>query len=416
MHSPCHRHAAGGGGANGRGSCWLFDFVLLLQGILTLLRKSLGSAFRAIFGWATLALFGSVAQKDRTLLSIVVAAAGVWPIMLLGTLLPRTGAFLLAFVPIPKSIPTEVVRAVWIGLTALVPVAVGWVLRRRSADASKTARLRDWLMGFPVTLGLAGAFTFACIAVPVRKLMALATGRKEAHIPLVIPPQEYRKVAEEIRNALARGKIALERKTPPWTTRAISRTMRALGGSMLGAYLPEDLEYMKGPDLELTVYPNGVRVLGPERAASRAHALIAESATRTAALQTMTPKAQEIEKRIKALLAQRDRGAKSEPIVRSLAVELADANLDYEEWETLYRELLQLTVEVRGGGELLQRSAEEDPMPRPTGRPRRGRVQREPRQNRDDSHRKPASGASSRTMRAVQAIAAALVALLVRKR
>ncbi len=37
-------------------------------------------------------------------------------------------------------------------------------------------------------------------------------------------------------------------------------------------------------------------------------------------------------------------------------------------------------------------------------------------QNRDDSHRRPVFRARSRTMRAVQAIAAALVALLVRKR
>ena len=112
--------------------------MVLLQALFALLRKSLGNVFRAIFGWATLALFGAVSEKDRNLLTAVVAAAAIWPIMVLGALLPRTGAFLLAFVPIPKSVPTGLVRGIWIALTVLVPVAVGWFLRRRAAaDSSK---------------------------------------------------------------------------------------------------------------------------------------------------------------------------------------------------------------------------------------------------------------------------------------
>ena len=333
--------------------------MILLQGLFALLRRSLGSVFRAIFGWATMALFGAVSEKDRNLLTAVVAAAAIWPVMVLGALLPRTGAFLLAFVPIPKSVPTGLVRGVWIALTVLVPVAVGWFLRRRaSPDASKRTALRAWLMDFPVTLGLAAAFTFACVAVPIRKLVAIAKGRKEAHIPLVILPEHYKRVAARIRAALEAGNLPVERTTPPWTTRALSHMMRTLGGSTLGTYLPEDLEYLMGSGLELTIYPNGVRVLGPDHPTARAHALIAESATRTEALQTMSPKAQDIEKRIKTLLAEHKRGAQVEPRVRSLAVMLADTELAYEEWETLYRELLQLTIAVRGGGELLQRSAQ----------------------------------------------------------
>ena len=190
--------------------------MVLFQALIGLLRKSLGNVFRAIFGWATLALFGAVSEKDRNLLTAVVAAAAVWPVMLLGVLLPRTGAFLLAFVPIPKSVPTGLVRGVWIALTALVPITVGWFLRRRAAsDPSKRAGLREWLMGFPVTLGLAAAFTFACVAVPIRKLMAMATGRKEAHIPLVIPPEHYERVAADLRAALDAGDLPVEPATPP---------------------------------------------------------------------------------------------------------------------------------------------------------------------------------------------------------
>ena len=391
--------------------------MLLLQALITLLRRSLGSVFRAIFGWATLALFGEVSEKDRKFLTAVVAAAAVWPVMLLGSLLPRTAAFLLAFLPIPKRVPTGLVRGIWIALTILVPILVGWALRRRHpSDISKKAGVRDWLMGFTVTLGLAAAFTFACVAVPIRKLIAMASGRKEAHIPLVIPPEHYKRVAAGIRDALDAGRLPLEKATPPWTTRALSGTMRALGGSILGIYLPQDLEFLQGSDIQLTIYPNGVRVLGPEHAAARAHALIAESATRTEALQTMSPKAQEIEKRIKALLAEKKRGAEVDARVRSLAVMLADTELSYEEWETLYRELLQLTIAVRGGADLLQRSAQHATKPAGRNRRERAGVRRITRQTRDFARRKLASSAGKRTTRAAEGIAERLLSLLVGQR
>ncbi len=250
------------------------------------------------------------------------------------------------------------------------------------------------------------------MAVPIRKLIAMARGLKEAHIPLVIPPEHYKRVAADIRTALEAGNLPVEPTTPPWTTRALSRMMRALGGSTLGTYLPKDLEYLNGSGLELTIYPNGVRVLGPEHPTARAHALIAESATRTEALQTMSPKAQDIEKRVKTLLAEQKRGAQVEPRVRSLAVTLADTDLSYEEWETLYRELLQLTIAVRGGGELLQRSAAKEAAP--TRRERRGRARagRVTRQARDFARRKLVSSAGKRTTRAVQGLAEKLLSLL----
>ena len=128
----------------------------------------------------------------------------------------------------------------------------------------------------------------------------------------------------------------------------------------------------------------------------------------------MTPKAQDIEKRIKVLLAEQKRGAQVEPRVRSLAVTLADTDLSYEEWETLYRELLQLTIAVRGGGELLQRSARRAKQPasaRPDNRGRAG-VRRVTRQARDYARRKLVSSAGKRTTKAVEGLADKLLSLL----
>src|SRR3954466_12678939 len=70
--------------------------VLTFQAIFALLRRSLGSAVRAIFGWATVALFGVVAESERTMLSFAVGAAGIWPAMVLGVFFPKAAAVIVA--------------------------------------------------------------------------------------------------------------------------------------------------------------------------------------------------------------------------------------------------------------------------------------------------------------------------------
>src|SRR4030095_10990051 len=85
-----------------------------------------------MFGWAPRALFGEVREKERPLLTVVVAAAALWPFLLVGTIFPRPAALLLAITPVPEGAPEEIVRAVWIGLTILIPLGVGWALSRRN--------------------------------------------------------------------------------------------------------------------------------------------------------------------------------------------------------------------------------------------------------------------------------------------
>ena len=79
--------------------------MLILEAVFAFLRRSLGSVLRAMFGWATLALFGEVREKERPLLTVVVAAAAVWPFLLVGTIFPRPAALLLAITPVPEGAP-----------------------------------------------------------------------------------------------------------------------------------------------------------------------------------------------------------------------------------------------------------------------------------------------------------------------
>jgi uncharacterized membrane protein YhaH (DUF805 family) len=323
--------------------------VLIFEAIFAFLRRSLGSVLRAMFGWATLALFGEVREKERPLLTLVVAAAAVWPLLLVGTIFPRPAALVLAVLPVPKGTPESIMRGVWIALTLLIPLGVGWALSRRNRD-----RKRSWwkslLLGFPTTLGLGLAFLFVCVAVPVRKVSALAAGRKEEHVPLAIAPEDYTTTVAKLGEALARGGIAAAPRRPPWGTRVLGRLLHAFAGAVLKAYQPEDLAFLCTDEIEMTFYPNGVRLYGDEAITARAHSLLAEAAMTTPALLCMSPEGQKLEERIRVLWKRRhEQTARLDADVQSMARELAETPLGF-----LYRELLQVVVASRGASKLIE--------------------------------------------------------------
>ena len=96
--------------------------MAILQALFALVTKSAGKILNALFGWAVRALFGRTTSGEQIFFSALVGAAVAWPVLLIGALLPKTGALLLAFVPIPHWVPSWTVRVVWLGLAALVPL------------------------------------------------------------------------------------------------------------------------------------------------------------------------------------------------------------------------------------------------------------------------------------------------------
>jgi hypothetical protein len=389
--------------------------MLLLEALFALLRRSLGTIVRAIFGWATLALFGEVRASERTLLSAIVGAAAAWPFMVAGIFLPKQAALVIAFFPIPKQTPDSLVRAVWIVATALIPLAVGWTLSRKSR--STEGKARRLLLGFPATLGLGLAFLFACFVVPVRKLMALLRGRKEEHVALAVPPREYHETAGRLRESLQRGGIELSPAPAPWGTRVLGQILHVFGSAVFGTYLPANLEYLTSPELSLTIYPNGVRLLGREGLTARAHAVIAETATTTEALQCMSPEGQELEKRVKALWELRTERAKFDREATDLAGELARTPLEFHDWEILYRELLQSVVAARGATRLIQAAVRESAPD--TGRPRRsgfGRLRRAGRKAGSYGREKLTKAAADRGEKLVEALVGRLWRFLTPRR
>ena len=213
--------------------------MAIIQALLTLVSRSLGRVLSAVFGWAVVALFGETSGNQKMWLSGLVAAAAAWPLLLIGIAVPRIATLALAFVPIPKWVPSWTVRVAWIILALAVPVAIGLAMAirppvrqaprvQRSLDDGTTrigegdaaerrdGRLMRTVRGFPITIGVAGAFLLVFITVPALRVMAFIRSRIDLHIPLVTDAGSYELVADEVERTLDRNGFDMTRVPAPW--------------------------------------------------------------------------------------------------------------------------------------------------------------------------------------------------------
>ena len=335
--------------------------MALLQALFALITKSAGRILNALFGWAVRALFGQTTAREQTFLSVVVAAAVAWPILLVGIVAPKIAALMIAFVPIPHAVPSWAVRLVWVGLALLIPFGVGIAVAFKSpASGRKESPVLSVLRGFPITVGLAAAFVVIFVSVPVIRLAALVRRRKSADIPLVTNESAYHQVADTICEVLNRHGFALRPASPSWWVAAPMRILTWLGGDSFRSYVPSRLEHFVAPDLELSLYPSGLLLRGKASRLTWAHGLIAESVVHTEGLQTLDPKAQALEKRLRRVWRSYDEAppqiVTSGNLLRALEQitrDLGRLDVEFDDWQVLYRQILQVGRAIRGQRQLM---------------------------------------------------------------
>jgi Putative Actinobacterial Holin-X, holin superfamily III len=342
--------------------------MAIIQALLALVTRSLGRILSAIFGWAVVALFGQTSGTEKVALSAVVGAAAAWPILLIGIAAPKTAALVLAFVPVPAWVPSWVVRIVWIGLAALVPLAVGMAMAmRRPAGprATSAAGQESWLTrlfrGVPVTVAISAAFLIVFVTVPVLRVISLIRRRVDVHVPLVTDARAYELVAAEVARTLAAHGFDVLAAEPPWWMTTPSRILLRLGGPSFREYVPARLAYFRGPRLEAALYPNALLLRGGAQDTAWAQGVVVEALTDAPAYQTFDPGAQDIERQIRSVWAVYEQNPEAHRGAAALRGRLEEISRDirelpvpYDEWQVVYRQALQLGRALGGEPQLLE--------------------------------------------------------------
>lgn len=335
--------------------------MAILQALLALISKSAGKILNAIFGWAVRALFGRTTAKEQMFLSGLVAAAVAWPLLVVGTVFPRTGALMLAFVPIPHWVPSWIVRVVWLGLAALVPFSLGLAMAAKAPpEAPRESSIKRLLRGFPITIGLAASFIIMFVSVPIMRFWALVRKQASADVPIVTDTASYHQVAAVALAVLNRHGFALQPAQPGWWVRAPTRILGWFGGEAFRAFVPQRLEHFESPALAVSFYPSGAMLRGQPQKTMWAHGLIAEAVVHSPGLQTSAPETQDLERQIRRIWKVLD----DEPVAhahsarllgrtRELAEELGTVNVSFDDWQVVYRQILQLERALQGQRQLL---------------------------------------------------------------
>jgi len=339
--------------------------MAILQAILTLISRSAGKVLNAIFGWAVRALFGQTSSREQTFLSAVVAAAVAWPILLVGLVAPKIAALLLAFVPLPHFIPSWAVRLVWLGLALLIPLGVGLAVAAKAPrHAPPESFAKRTLRGFPITIGLATAFLIMFVSVPVMRFAALVRRRRSADVPLVTSADSYEEVTEIVTSALQRHGLALRRVPPGWWVAAPIRILTWFGGEAFRAYVPPRPAHFVADAVELSFYPSGVLLRGEKDCVTWTHGLIAETVVHTRGLQTSDMKAQALESELRRLWEIYDESPRAHTASPRLLGRLDEITRDlgnlavpFDDWQVLYRQILQVGRALRGERQLLDAAA-----------------------------------------------------------
>ncbi|MDQ6858124.1 MAG: hypothetical protein M3Z65_03920 [Chloroflexota bacterium] len=284
-----------------------------------------------------MALFGRVPEDRQLFLSLMAAASLVWPVILAGIAIPSVATFLLAFVTLPGW-AEQWVRPVMIVLAILLPLAVGFLSTKLSTDPpTGGARIREVLRGFPYAIGLFVVLIWMMILAPLTNIRAVLRRWQSDHVAIAIQPGGYDIVVHDLRDALARAKVDVEMRPAGLAYELPGRVLAVMGGKRVGALVPDELVVLYNAGVEVVVHPMDLAIRGKKGPLSRARAAIARELTFTRANQTWTKDAQEIEDALA-------RAARGEADLDVIAKRIADAELDFEQWEILYRLLLQVRL------------------------------------------------------------------------
>jgi hypothetical protein len=328
--------------------------MLPIGALFAYVGRQVGRLLQLAFNWATLVLFGQVAKDKQLFLSIMAALSLVWPIAVAGVLLPSVGTFLLGFVTVPARFELWV-RLAMLALALAAPLGVGFLaVKLRDQSPKGLAFLRALLAGYPNAIALAVVLLWLMIVAPVTKIVAIAHRHESAHVPIAVKPDGYDAVVDDLRAALERAGLQVRHSFAPWPLTLPGRILALVGGAGVRALVPRHLSQLRGRDFVITVHPMDLTLAGKSLALARARAALVRELTFTAAYQTWTMEAHAIEDAIESAARVGD--------LAPVGALLDEAELPFEEWEILYRMLLQTRLrraKVVGGDEVRVRTKED---------------------------------------------------------
>jgi len=332
--------------------------VLELGVIFAFIGRQLGRVLTLAFNWATIVLFGRVPQDRQLYLSGMALTALLWPIVIAGIAFPSFATFLLGFFTVPDW-ASPWLRLAMLALAIVLPLVNGALSARLPDEGTRPkgrALATTILRGYPNSLALFVVLIWMMVVAPLGQIRALLRRWESAHVPIAVKPGGYDTVVQDLAGALDRAGIHVTRTRAHWAYELPGKVLGVLGGETVRALVPVELAELVGNGFEMTLHPMDLSLLGRKKTLSHARAAIVRELTFTEAYQTWSKEAQALEDRL-------IKAARGEDDLDAIGTELVERDFDFEEWEILYRLLLQVRLRVSTTGTDAVESADEPTPP-----------------------------------------------------
>ncbi len=323
--------------------------MAIVGSMFAMLGRFAGRLLNSALGWATILLFGKVEGRKQSVLLIIALGSLVWVLAIVGVVFPDVGTFLLAFVPVPDFIDEGVVRLAMLASALVIPLLIGAAavfLTEPGRRPHGLGPIRGIVRGYPFTLVLAITIVILALASLVRKARSLANRWEDAHVPVIVKPGGYDEVLNDLHDVLRAAGLDVEPRPAPVILSIPPRLLDTVAGKTLGGLVPDRLMLLKGRTVEVLVYPSDVAVSGTRQSVARARAAIAAQLTSSPAYLTTSAESERIEDEIRALATAEDAGSMGAGAlaarIRGLDERIARLMVPFDEWETVYRERLQI--------------------------------------------------------------------------
>jgi hypothetical protein len=318
--------------------------MVFITGTVTLFTKLIGGVASSTLGWATMLLFGRVPQSKQRLLDLMALCAVGWLLCLIALASPAFEKLIVTSVPHPGF-----VTLTWIGFALLLgavalPAAVGAATLLLSDEKRPLEALGHILRGYPLTVVLIGVILFLGGWAIVRAVRSAQRGWQSLHIPMMVKPDKYDTVVEDLESALADAHLGLERTTaPPWFV-IPPKILALVGGLSAAGLVPDELVAFTSEDLRVLVYPSDVALIGKTEHVARARSAIVGRLAFTDAYLTATKESEQVEDELRRLASS---NASSAQDFAAVDHELESLDVAFDDWLTLYRLRLQVEHEAR---------------------------------------------------------------------
>lgn len=316
-----------------------------------IIARALGKATTFSLGWATSLFFGQIPGGKERVVSMASAMAFAWFLITyvgggfaaIVLLLHATGHLELD----DPVIGDGRMQAVALGILLLPPL-ITYIAEK--SELTEPFSFGRWLKrlhtSYPVALSLGAAVTLMLVIGPIVLLRRRRTGRRTHHIPVLVAEGHFHELVSDIADELERvtGRAPVV-GTLGGLWSVPMRVMHYAGTRLFGSIVRDDPVLVVAGDVEVAAHATDVNVTAPAKDAYWLRAALYKRFGLGRVYLTWSADTQAFERRL--WKASTEGGTRAERLKRidRLEHDIDHAAIGSDEWNVLYRVVLQLRDE-----------------------------------------------------------------------